>query len=343
MRINQVIFVIFCSFGWVLADTMQTNTKDCKSQLIPYKKYFVSLLSENDAYVDQYVDRYYTAGTALSYTSKEYAFECEDKEAKMTWTNYLSLINQVPKITRFSLSLVQDIYTPFSRASTPSPNLDHPYGAYFRMNFGISQRTKSSLENIILSLGMVGPFALGYETQKLIHKLTHNPMFYGWKHQIKNELIVNVNYELIKKIYLWESLYFSSDILPALDIGLGNADTHFSIGSRVRLGYNLDSDFGINKINTGFKGMEPYNDYFSFYVFGGIFGHYQARNIFIQGNSFGSSTGVSLNYFVYEGEIGVAFLYQGVRFAYTYTHTSKTFRSQPKSHNFGGIEVNVAF
>lgn len=341
MNIFQIVSLIFFSFSCIWADTLQIDIQDYESPYIPYKKQFITLLSENDTYANQYVDRYYTAGTALSYVSKEYIFGYDNK-SKTKWINYLSLINQAPKITRFNVGLLQDIYTPFSRASNP-PALDHLYGAYLRMNFGISQRTKTLLENVTLSLGVVGPFALGYETQKLIHQLTHNPMFYGWKHQIKNEFILNFNYQLIKKIHLFSLPYFSSDILPALEIGLGNADTHFSIGSRVRLGYNLDSDFGVNKINTGFKGMEPYNDSLSFYVFGGIFGRYQTRNIFIQGNSFANSTKTELNYFVYESEMGIALLYQGARLSYTYTHTSKTFKSQVKAHNFGAIEITIAF
>ncbi|PAF48476.1 hypothetical protein BKH46_00770 [Helicobacter sp. 12S02634-8] len=314
----------------------------CDSGLIAYQKQFVNLLTENDAYANQYIDRYYTAGTSLGYSSREYDFSCEDKDSMMAWSRYVSLGYAQMKMTHFSFSLSQDIYTPYSRALTPSAS-DHPYSGYMRLNFGIIHRSLSVLESTFLSIGMVGPSALAYETQKLIHYLTSNPIFYGWKHQLKNELIVNLNYQLVKKFYLWDLRYLSSDILPALDVALGNADTHFQIGTRLRIGYNLDSDFGVNKVNTGFNGAQAYNDRFSAYIFGGIFGRYQARDIFIQGNSFGAPTGLDMEYFVYNGEIGAAILYQGMRFAYTYTHTSKTFKSQPQAHDFGTIELSIAF
>ncbi|PAF42246.1 lipid A deacylase LpxR family protein [Helicobacter sp. 11S03491-1] len=335
-KIKSIVVLIFLGIGVCFG-----SEEACDTQLIPYKKHFVSLLSENDAYVNQYVDRYYTAGTRLSFTTEEMNFNCEDRDSKMAWAGYITLGWSKNKMTRFDISLNQDIYTPYSRVSHPIS--DHPYGAYLRLNFGVSHRSESLLENIFLALGMVGPSALGYETQKLIHYLTNNPKFYGWSHQLKNEFILNLNYQVIKKIYLWDSKYISSDILPSFDIALGNADTHVSIGTRLRIGYNLDSDFGVNKINSGFSGGEPYNNQFSFYVFGGISGKYQARNIFIQGNSFGKSTGLDMNYLAYDGEAGVAILYQGMRFAYTYTHTSKTFKSQPKAHDFGSIELNIAF
>lgn len=46
---------------------------DVPTPLTPYKKQYINLLSENDAYVYP-ADRYYSAGNRLSYTSKEYNF-----------------------------------------------------------------------------------------------------------------------------------------------------------------------------------------------------------------------------------------------------------------------------
>lgn len=328
--------LVFC--GIIFGDD-----RVCETQLVPYQKQFFNILSENDAYVNQFVDRYYTAGTILGYTSKEYDFDCQNKDSKIHWLKYISFFPNQPKISRFKISLAQDIYTPYSRTNPPDIG-DHPYGGYLRLNFGLSHRQESLLENIVLSAGMVGPSSVAYETQKFIHYLTNNPIFYGWGTQLKSEFILNLDYQLIKKIYLWDSRYISSDILPALDVALGNADTHFSLGGRWRIGYNLDSDFGVNKVNSSFSGGMPYNNRFSFYVFGGISGRYQARNIFIQGNSFGKSTGIDMEYLIYDGEIGGALLYRGFRLAYTFTHTSKTFRTEPQGgHNFGSVELNIAF
>lgn len=319
----------------------QENVECKTSQLHPYQKQFFNILTENDAYFNQFVDRYYTAGTILEYVSKEHHFECE--KSKLSWLRFISFMPTAEKLTRFSIGIAQDIYTPYSRTNPPDVG-DHPYGGYLRFDFKVSNRSQSMLENIMLSAGMVGPASLGYETQKFIHYLTHNPIFYGWGSQLKSEFIINLDYQLIKKINLWNSSYISSDILPAFEVALGNADTHFSIGGRWRMGYNLDSDFGVNKVNSSFSGGLPYNDRFSVYVFGGISGRYQARNIFIQGNSFGPSSGIDMEYFLYDGEIGGAILYRGFRFSYTFTHMSKSFRTQPKGgHNFGGFEIDIAF
>lgn len=341
--IKKVIFSSLVGLlGILQAENIASEDTKCKtSGLLPYQKQFFNILTENDAYFNQFVDRYYSAGTVLEYVSKEYDFECE--KSKLSWLKYISFTPTKDKVTRFGIAIAQDIYTPYSRTNPPDIG-DHPYGGYLRLDFKVSHRSSSMLENIMLSIGMVGPASFGYETQKFIHYLTHNPIFYGWGSQIKSEFIINLNYQLIKKINLWDSHYISSDILPAFEIALGNADTHFSIGGRWRVGYNLDSDFGVDKVNSSFSGGLPYNDRFSFYVFGGISGRYQARNIFIQGNSFGPPSGIDMEYFLYDGEIGGAILYKGLRFSYTFTHISKSFRSQPKGgHNFGSIEINIPF
>lgn len=332
---KKAIFMLFVSV--CLGNLFGKNFTDIK----PYKKHFISILSENDAYFNEYVDEYYSAGTVLEYTSAEYDFSKE--KSKLAFLKYLSILGQKsPKATRYSLALAQDVYTPYYRGYPIDPQ-DHPYAGYLRMNFQVSQRRENSLENLTLSLGVVGKAALAEQTQEIVHKLTDNPTFYGWNTQLKNEFILNFNYEVIKRLFIIKTSYFSIDTLPALDLALGNADTHIRVGTRLRIGYNLESDFGVDKVNTSFSGNKPYNDNFSLYIFGGIFGTYQAKNIFIQGNTFGPYTDLVMKNFFYDAEVGGAILYKGFRLSYSVTHVSQTFQSQPKPHNFGSIELNFAF
>ncbi|MCE3037017.1 lipid A deacylase LpxR family protein [Helicobacter sp. faydin-H20] len=305
------------------------NTGD----FVPYKKNFFSIVSENDAYFDQFVDRYYTAGTSFSYTSREY---------DSGFLQLFSLNAGDKKFSRYEIALHQDVYTPQSRLAQINP-LDHPYAGYLSFDFSISQRRKSSVENIKLQLGVVGPAALAKQTQELIHVLTKNPIFFGWEHQIKNEFIINLTYEYIYKFDILKSSFFDIDILPAIKFALGNANTFAGIGGRFRLGYNLESDFGVEKVNTSFLGSKPYNDKFSFYIFGGALGSYVARDIFIQGNSFGTPTSLVLEHFLYDLELGASILYKGFRLSYVFTHQSKQFASQPKGHNIGSVVLNFSF
>lgn len=309
--------------------------------LVAYQKRFFSIFSENDAYANQYrkaiaySDRYYTAGTTFSFTSKEYDFS--DK-----WLRYLSYKYDDEKLSRYDIALRQDIYTPFSRSSQVDLN-DHPYAGFLSLDFTLSNRRKNSLENIKLQIGVVGPASLAQQTQELIHKITKNPIFYGWETQLKNELIINLHYEYIYKYDLLDTKYFGIDILPSLKVALGNANTFMGGGGRVRFGYNLHSDFGPDKINTGFMGGKPFNDSFSFYAFGGVLGTYVARDIFIQGNSFGTPRNLVLEHFLCDAELGLSILYKGFRFSYVVTYQTKQFSAQRGGHTIGSLLFNFAF
>ena len=309
---------------------------------VPYQKSFFSIISENDAYFNQFrrasihSDRYYTAGSILSFTSKEY-------DLSDSWLKYLSYKYDDEKFSRYEVALRQDIYTPFSRSAQVDLS-DHPYAGFLGVDLFLFNRRKSSLETIRLELGMVGPASLAQQTQNLIHKITHNPFFKGWNTQIRNEFILNLFYEYTYKYDLLDTKYFGIDMLPTLKVALGNANTFFGGGGRIRFGYNLHSDFGINKINTSFSGGMPYSDKFSFYIFAGVFGSYVARDIFIQGNSFGTPRNLELEHFLYDAELGFAFLYKGFRFAYVATYQSKQFSGQLNGgHEIGSIILDFSF
>ena len=49
-------------------------------------------------------------------------------------------------------------------------------------------------ENISVSVGVVGPAALGEEAQKFIHSLSGDPKPRGWTHQLENEPALLLHY-----------------------------------------------------------------------------------------------------------------------------------------------------
>ncbi|CCF80614.1 putative outer membrane protein [Helicobacter bizzozeronii CCUG 35545] len=56
--------------------------------LTPYHKQYIELVTENDGYINPYIDRYYTAGTRIGWVSKEYNFQ---KKSPMSWARFVSL------------------------------------------------------------------------------------------------------------------------------------------------------------------------------------------------------------------------------------------------------------
>ncbi|MFC3847709.1 lipid A deacylase LpxR family protein [Helicobacter baculiformis] len=333
-----VVFVLVCPLH--ARSLLETPTT-----LVPYKKQYIELLSENDAYVYP-VDRYYTAGNRVGYVSKEYNFwGAAYHKSWMAWSRYVSLLYKSPKMTRFSISVTQSIYTPLlkNRLYNGVVPHDHLYAGWLRADVGIFQRSAHTLESIFLSFGTVGPNAFAEQIQDWVHNMRGDAKFLGWSHQIRNEFIFEFSYQWLRKVPLLTTRFFSIDMIPGADITLGNAITHFRLGSMLRMGYNLDADFGPNKINSNFSGGFPYSNKLSIYVFVGASGTYQPIDVFVQGNSPETRNVTYLPPALYAVEGGIALLYKGFRVAFIATNLSKTFRDQPQSHNIGTAEVSLAF
>ncbi|WP_199766546.1 lipid A deacylase LpxR family protein [Helicobacter bizzozeronii] len=312
------------------------------TSLTPYHKQYIELVTENDGYINPYIDRYYTAGTRIGWVSKEYNFQ---KKSPMSWARFVSLQGKKERMTRFNIYLTQDMYTPTlaHRLLTEIVKGDHLYGGWLRLNFGIFQRSAHALEHFSISVGMVGPASLAEQTQNLIHTWAHDPKFLGWHNQIKNEFIFQINYTWIQKLDFYKSRFFSIDMLPGAGLQLGNALTNFKIGAMLRMGYNLEADFGPNSIHSAFAGGMPYSSRFSFYLFAGATGLFQPLDVFVQGNDPQTRHQTQLPYFLYNAQVGVAIAYKGWRFSFSAIDWSKTFREQPRNHNIGSIELDIAF
>lgn len=248
------------------------------NELIPYEKHHIVLSSDNDAYFEPTnYDRYYTAGHNLSYTSKE-------------WINsplcHVAILSRFAdeRASAFRISLGQEIYTPSDRFSLQPPSNDAPYGGYLYLNTMIQNRTYNFVEQLELNLGMVGKDALGKEAQEWIHKLINLYSLAGWNSQIKNEFIFNLYYKAIYRLDIIPNIF---DVLPYGVIALGNAYTHAELGMRMRIGYGLHGDFGMQKATSNHIGTTSLSDNFRFYIIGGISERFVGRNIFIQGNTWG--------------------------------------------------------
>ena len=141
------------------------------------------------------------------------------------------------------------MYTP-DYIGTYVPENEHPYGGFLYFNAGIYNRTPNTLEHIGIKVGITGPYALGEEAQSFIHIMFDKGLFYGWDNQIGTEFIINPYYQWTGRAYIFKTDYFSMDFLGTLDVALGNADTHIGAYGTFRIGYNLDNDFGVQKINA---------------------------------------------------------------------------------------------
>lgn len=311
--------------------------------LTPYKKHGITILWENDFLNFLKSDRYYSNGTRIGYTSKEYDYFNEDNP--MSWAKNVSIVSyNKPHITRFHMSINQEMYT----LATHGPGIgknDHPYGGFLYLNTGIFNRTADTEEHIGIKLGVVGSYSLAGQLQTFLHSSTGQLVFAEWdKSQLNNEFIFNPYYQITLRKYIFKTKPFSMDILGTFDTALGNADTHFGAYGLIRLGHNLDNDFGMPKMNLEQDYAPVHSDKFSIYVFAGGGAKVTLHNIFVKGNSVQSDLGYNLSILRYEASAGLVMSFYGVRLGYIWTYYTKDYTVQPYDHHaVGALLVEFSF
>jgi hypothetical protein len=247
---------------------------------------------------------------------------------------------------RASYALGQNLYTP-EDISTPEliPD-DRPYAGWLYGAVGLVADNRRILDVIELSVGVVGPAAIGEEMQKFIHEIIGSPEPMGWDNQIGNELALQLTYERN-----WRNVTAIGDspleieATPHAGAALGNVFIYGSGGAMARIGNDLRSDYGPPRIRPSMPGSDFFipSKKIGWYLFLGVEGRAVLRNIFLDGNSFKDSHRVDKNAFVGDVQAGAALTLRRVRLAFTYVFRSEEFIGQRRPDQFAALTFSVRF
>lgn len=301
-----------------------------------------SVAVENDLFGPG-TDKNYTNGIRLSWTSERIA-------PPDLWRGALRLVTQTDSSAdlRWGLSLGQNLYTPEDISiATPDPS-DRPYAAWLRASiYGIIE-TGRTLDTLEFSAGVIGPSALGKETQKFVHDIINDQDPKGWDSQLKDEPALQLTYD--KK---WRALLnleekgggLGFDLTPSATAALGTVNVYGAAGLMARFGSDLDSDFGPPRIRPAPPGSGFFNprDEFSWYLFAGIEGRVIGRDAFLDGNLWRESPSIDKRRWMAEGQAGLALHYGDWRMAYTFVARTPQFQGQGDGHRFGGVTVSFRY
>ena len=303
----------------------------------------LNVTAENDMFGSD-TDRHYTHGTRFSLAAPEGDVPDWVRDAAPKFP----LFSDQGKL-RTSYFLGQNLYTPADIRITNPSNMDRPYAAWLYGGVGLVSDLGARVDTLGLTLGMVGPAALGEATQKTVHKWVGSPQPQGWDHQLRNEPGVVLTYERrIRRFVNFDTGLFDLelDASPQAGVSLGNIFTHLEAGTVFRLGHDLESDRGgPPRIRPSLPGSDYFtpSDQFSWYLFGGVAGRLVGRNIFLDGNSFTDSYSVDKKPLVGDFQFGLAMNYKGVRMAYTQIIRTKEFENQSSPDSFGAITLSYQF
>ncbi len=304
-------------------------------------RYF-TLAIENDS-LGSGSDQHYTSGVRATWLSP-------GKEPTVFATKLMNLFgtSDAPAPSASYFSLGQNLYTPEDiAAEVPDPN-DRPYAAFLYASRGYTRVLGNRIDNIELTVGVVGPLALGEPTQKAVHQLLDAVDPKGWDAQLDNEIGINAAWER-----RWPDAWGAtigdvrSRLMPHVGVSLGNVYTHASAGLTWQV---LPNSYHWQSPPLRVRPAIPGSGFFysdgsgtGWSAFAGVEVRAVARNIFLDGNTFESSPSVDKKPFVVDANAGVTLAFERLRIAYTLNWRSREFDGQRNAHVFGALSVSRRF
>jgi hypothetical protein len=213
--------------------------------------------------------------------------------------------------TRFDAG--QRIYTPRHDAPTPIPG-ERPYAAWLYAGGGVARESAGGVRSVEVEIGVTGPPALGEPVQNGVHRLTGSERQEGWAHQTGFEPGILLR---VREARRWGG--GAARFEPAAGVELGNVRTAAFAGASAVLG----------------RGARAYAR---------VSGRQEwvVRDIFLDGNTFGSRSTARKLPFVREGEAAAGFRGRRWSAEYRFVARSREYRAQPEGHAYGSLVLTVA-
>jgi len=300
----------------------------------------LSLIFENDLFYGE--DRNYTNGVRAAWLSPpSKPFDLAIRAADL-----VPMFPADGKV-RTTYAIGQNMYTPPDITLSDPPAGSRPYAGWLYASLGVIAETGNQLDQLEFTLGIIGPGSLAQQTQKFIHRYSDSDQPRGWSTQIGSEPGLVATYQKTLRRFIYEESFggFGFDVAPHIGGALGNVYTYANSGVTFRFGSPLPLDYGPPRIQPSLPGsgfFEPAQG-FGWYLFAGAEGRAVARNIFLDGNTFGSSRSVEKKNLVADIQYGVALTWNTTRVSFAAVRRSREFEGQPRGDQFGTLSVSMQF
>ncbi len=317
---------------------------------------YFNLILENDS-VFRDSDEHYTHGTRASYVGQ--AFGPSEPGLYRWLSENLSFLPafQAESGSRvhWFAELGQSIFTPVNKdLRVPDPN-DRPYAGWLYAGFGYLRDTDARrLDHVQVSVGVVGPHAYAEQVQNGFHDLVGlgDSDVKGWDHQLHDEpgIVLAMGRKWREGGAVGGG--FSADVIPQVNVALGNVFTYGAVGGMLRFGRNIGFDYGPPRIMPALSGTDYFDERYlantnsgwGWYFFVGGEGRVVGRNIFLDGNTFRDSPDVDKNVLVGDVQAGVAVAFAtSARLSLSYVWRSEEFETQTGADQFASVNFSIRF
>ena len=304
---------------------------------------YLSLSIENDV-LGGGTDKYYTSGARLTWFNADLVVP--DAMEKMD--DFIPTVD-FNSTTGVFYTMGQNIYTPEDLQQRNLQQNDRPYAAFLYGSAGLLTLDDNHIDEFELTLGVVGPEALGEQTQQLVHRhLTESQLPKGWSNQLDFEpgVIVSVGRRWPQAFRADFGDYrFRAE--PNVNVSVGNIYTYAGTGLAMTFGpYQgvlQDTPPRVRPAMPGSGYFETPDQGWSWYAFAGVDGRAVARNIFLDGNTFRDSHSVDKKHFVGDASAGIALTLGRYRMSYAINTRTKEFDDQDDNAVFGSVTLSTRF
>ncbi|HEY9194885.1 MAG TPA: lipid A deacylase LpxR family protein [Mucilaginibacter sp.] len=321
MTIKTLITASLLMTAIGMSAVKKTYAQDYKNQ--------ITLQEDNDMYINSDFDRYYTAGTILTFTHAMLKPDSSSKLAK--------------KIMEYQFG--QQIYNPKTAHVKNISQLDRPFTAYLfaGVSMNLLYKNEDALK-LTAQLGTIGPNALGRQIQAGFHKLFGLYPAGPWEtYQLNNEFGININADYRKLLYRTAGSWFDLAFNP--EVRLGNTFTYANVGLPFRLGKFgrfYESAITNSRVSSSSSGASKYELYF----FAEPEVSYVAYNATIQGGLFRSDKGpytFGIRHFLYIQTLGVQFTSARWSLSYTAYIRGREVKSTAGIDPYGSVGITYRF
>lgn len=278
-----------------------------------------SFTTDNDAFLLQVKDAYYTNGFFITY--------------RIADTNDLR-----KRIHSFELG--QKIFTPLSRKAETISDIDRPYCGYLFAKYTLTRSLKKdALFQWHASVGVVGSASLAKELQDSYHKLFRYKRFEGWRYQVRNALGLDLGFSYSTTAFNINNV---AKIVPSFQANLGSTFTNLKAGAILCLGAfesNNNSILFNSRVTNGKKGPKKKIELF-IYTYPSITA--QVFDATLEGGLFNKGTGAVLmepETLLFEQRYGICFAQERFSTRLEITQQSKETASQIHSQKYGSIQL----
>lgn len=250
-----------------------------------------TLSLENDVFVGE--DNGYTNGLALYYGKGRFErFTPANTLLPVHWLLGNTYINEgVDRERAVAYGVFQAIQTPGDITDPSLQVNDVPYAGLLAFEAQLFSMSDTWVDRMTLTVGVVGPLALGGEAQESVHAIVGGDQPQGWKHQIRNEPVAALELERgVRVLKTDASRRLEADVIVVGSAALGNLHSFASAMLVARIGDNLVQTFPVASVPPNPQ-INPtaFSERRSWDIFAGVSSTYVANQILTSGNTFTDS------------------------------------------------------